>query len=158
MLLKINTPDEYIQSLPSERQEVMTTLRHIIKQNLPSGFEECMSYGMIGYVVPKSLYSAGYHCDTKLPLPFLSLASQKSHIAIYHMAMLEPSLLLEWFQVEFAKVSKKKLDMGKSCIRFKKAEDIPLVLIAELAKQLTPQDWIEIYEQHIKKSKPTKSA
>ena len=131
----------------------MTELRKIILANLAKGFKEGMGYGMLGYVVPHTLYPAGYHCDPKLPLPFLSVASQKNFIAIYHMGIYVEPKLLKWFTDEFAKHSKTKLDMGKSCIRFKKPEHIPFKLIGELASKMTPQQWIDIYESHFKNKK-----
>jgi len=142
---------EYINGLTEDRQVVIKKLQAIIKKNLPKGFEEEMSYGMIGYVVPHKLYPAGYHCDPKLPLPFLSIASQKNFIALYHMGMYAKPELLDWFTSEYPKHCKSKLDMGKSCIRFKKMEDIPYDLISELAKKMTVQDWISIYEKNYKK-------
>lgn len=153
MQSKAATPEEYIDSLPEDRKNAMTELRKIILANLPKGFKEGMGYGMLGYVVPHSLYPAGYHCDPKLPLPFLSVASQKNFIAIYHMGIYADPKLLKWFTDEFAKHSKTKLDMGKSCIRFKKPEQIPFKLVGELASKMTPQDWIDIYESHFKNKK-----
>ena len=147
MQSKATTPDEYIETLPGDRKEAMTKLRKVIKKNLPKGFHEEMSYGMVGYVVPHKLYPAGYHCDPKLPLPFLSIASQKNFIAVYHMGMYADPKLLKWFTDGFAKVSKKKLDMGKSCVRFKKPEDIPFEFIGELVSKMTPADWIDLYEK-----------
>lgn len=125
----------------------MSELRKVILKNLPKGFAETMSYGMVGYVVPHSLYPGGYHCDPKQPLPFLSIASQKNFIAVYHMGIYSDPKLLQWFTKEFAKQSTAKLDMGKSCIRFKKPEQIPFKLIGELAAKMTPQDWISTYEK-----------
>ncbi|WP_299705388.1 DUF1801 domain-containing protein [uncultured Pontibacter sp.] len=145
------TPELYIAELPEERQPIMTALREVILENLPEGFEEVMGYGMMGYAVPHTLYPAGYHCDPKQPLPFMSIASQKNHIVIYHMGMYANEDLLNWFKAEYPKHSKTKLDMGKSCIRFKKPEHVPLALIGELASKLPPQEWIEIYESVIKK-------
>ncbi len=153
MQSKASTPQEYLDSLPEDRKNAMTELRKIILANLPKGFKEGMGYGMLGYVVPHSLYPAGYHCDPKLPLPFLSVASQKNFIAIYHMGIYVEPKLLKWFTDEFAKHSKTKLDMGKSCIRFKKPEHIPFKLIGELASKMTPQQWIDIYESHFKNKK-----
>lgn len=147
MQSKATTPDEYFDSLPADRKEAMTQLRKAIKKNLPTGFKEEMSYGMVGYVVPHKLYPAGYHCDPKLPLPFISIASQKNFIAVYHMGMYADPKLLKWFTDGFAKVSKKKLDMGKSCIRFKKPEDIPFEFIGELVSKMSPADWIGLYEK-----------
>lgn len=146
------TVENYIEQLPEDRKTAMQELRKIFSENLPEGFQECMSYGMIGYVVPHSIYPAGYHCDVKLPLPFMNLASQKSHIAVYHMGIYADSELLSWFQEEYSKQVKGKLDMGKSCIRFKKPELIPYNLFAELARKMSVQDWISIYEKNYKKS------
>ena len=145
------TPELYLAALPEERQQIMTALRDAILENLPVGFVEAMSYGMLGYVVPHTLYPAGYHCDPKQPLPFISLASQKNHIAVYHMGMYANEELLNWFKEEYPKHSKTKLDMGKSCIRFKKPEHVPLALIGELASKMTPQHWVEVYESQIKR-------
>ncbi len=142
---------EYINGLAEDRQVVIKKLQAIIKKNLPKGFEEEMSYGMIGYVVPHKLYPAGYHCDPKLPLPFLSIASQKNFIALYHMGMYAKPELLDWFTSEYPKHCKSKLDMGKSCVRFKKMEDIPYALLEELMKKMTVADWISIYEKNYKK-------
>ncbi len=143
------TVQEYIDSLPAERKPVIVALRKAISRNLPKGFEEQISYGMIGFVVPHTLYPGGYHVTPELPLPFMNVASQKNHIAVYHMAM--SGDLLDWFLDEWRVHSKKKLDMGKSCIRFKKPEDVPVDLIGDLASKMTPQQWIEIYEKTIKK-------
>lgn len=140
------TPKEYIANLPEDRKEVIANLRKTIKKNIPKGFQEVMIYGSLGWVVPHSLYSQGYHCDPATPLPFINVASQKNHIAIYHMGIYSSGSLLEWFQGEWPKHSSKKLDMGKSCIRFKKPEDVTVALIGELAAKMTPQEWIEIYE------------
>lgn len=156
MQSKAQTPDEYVAALPADRQQAIGELRKMIKKNLPKGFKEEMSYGMLGYVVPHSLYPKGYHCDPKLPLPFLNIASQKNFIAVYHMGIYSDPKLLDWFVKEFPKHSKAKLDMGKSCIRFKKPEEIPLKLIGELVSKMSPQDWIETYEKafvHNKKKK-----
>jgi hypothetical protein len=139
-------PQEYVDSLPEERKEPMNQLRKVILDNLPQGFAEEMSYGMIGYVVPHSIYPAGYHCDPKLPLPFINIASQKNFIALYHMGIYLDEKLLHWFISEYQKHSKIKLDMGKSCMRFKKTDQIPFQLIAELVRKMSVKDWIEKYE------------
>jgi hypothetical protein len=152
MQSKATTPEAYLESLPDERRPVVTALREALLNNLPEGFEECMAYGMLGYVVPHSLYPAGYHCDPRQPLPFISLASQKNYISLYHMGLYEGELL-DWFRGEWQKVSKKKLDMGKCCIRFKKPEDVPVELIGRLAAMVTPQEWVAYYESSIKKGK-----
>ena len=147
------TPDEYVASLPEDRKEAISKLRAVIKNNLPEGFEETMSYGMIGYVVPHSLYPDGYHCTPELPLPFLNIASQKNYIAIYHAGIYADKKLHDWFVSEYPKYVSTKLDMGKSCIRFKKVSNIPYKLIGELAQKMTPQQWISIYEQNVKTKK-----
>lgn len=144
------SPLAYLASLPDERRPIITAIREQLVKNLPAGFQEGMGYGMLCYTVPHSLYPAGYHCDPKQPLPFISLASQKNYISLYHMGLYEGELL-DWFRAEWAKVSKKKLDMGKCCIRFKKPEDVPLDLIGELATKVTPQQWMEYYERVTKK-------
>jgi hypothetical protein len=146
MQSKALTPEHYLSELPEERKIPMLKLREVIKNNLPEGFEEVMCYGMLGFVVPHSIYPKGYHCDPKLPLPFISLASQKNFIALYHMGIYADENLLNWFLVEYPKHCKTKLDMGKSCIRFKKMEDIPFELISELAKRVSVTDWIKKYE------------
>ena len=140
------TVSEFISGLPDDRRTVIESMRKAINDNLPKGFEETMSYGGLGWVVPHTLYPPGYHCDPKTPLPFLSLASQKSHIALYHMGLYASPEMLNWFSAEWPKHSAKKLDMGKSCIRFKKAEDIPVGLIGELASKMSPDQWIAAYE------------
>lgn len=146
MQSKATTVEQYIAELPEDRQKAVSELRKVIKKNLPKGFKEGMGYGMMGWSVPHSLYPAGYHCNPQDPLPFMGLASQKNSINLYHMGIYANPKLLKWFQDEHAKASPKKLDMGKSCIRYKKAEDIPYRLIGELASKITPQEWIEMYE------------
>lgn len=143
--------ENYINKLPEDRKEVMQKLREVVNANLPEGFEETMSYNMPGWVVPKSIYPAGYHCKPNPPLPFLSIASQKSHIGFYHMGVYADEKLYKWFVEEYPKHAKRKLDMGKSCIRFKKMDDIPYELLGELVSKMTPQDWIERYEEAFKK-------
>ena len=151
MQYNATSPENYIEQLPPQRKEPMRQLRKTILDNLPEGFEEQMSYGMIGYVVPHSLYPAGYHCDTKLPLPFMNIASQKNFIAFYHMGIYANPDLFNWFVAEYPKHVKTKLDMGKSCIRFKKPEHIPFGLLGELVTKMTPEDWIAIYEKNVKR-------
>lgn len=140
------TPQQYLDSLPEERKEPMNQLRKVILDNLPQGFSEEMSYGMIGYVVPHSIYPAGYHCNPKLPLPFINIASQKNFIALYHMGIYLNQSIYDWFLSEYPKHSKAKLDMGKSCIRFKKTDQIPFQLIAQLVSKMSVKDWVETYE------------
>src|SRR5918993_728906 len=138
--------EEYFDSLPEERQMPMKELRKVIKINLPKGFKEVMSYGMVGYVVPHSIYPDGYHCDPKLPLPFMCLASQKNFISFYHMGVYSDKKILDWFTSEYAKRVKGKLDMGKSCIRFKNPDQIPFELVGELVSKISVDDWIKTYE------------
>jgi uncharacterized protein YdhG (YjbR/CyaY superfamily) len=151
MTYQANTPSEYIQAIPEERCDAFTRLRETIQENIPDGFQEGMSYGMIGYVVPHSIYPPGYHCDPKLPLPFASIASQKNFIALYHMGLYANEELFKWFVTEYPKHSKYKLDMGKSCIRFKKPDAIPFDLIAELMQKMSVDEWVELYETHVKR-------
>ena len=145
------TVEEYIAQLPEDRKAIIEKLRKVMKKNLPKGFKEEMGYGMMGYVVPHSLYPSGYHCNPKLPLPFMGMASQKNNISVYHMGLYADAKLMQWFTEAHAKASPKKLDMGKSCIRYKKAEDIPFELIGELCTKLTPQQWIDLYEKAFRK-------
>lgn len=145
------TVEEYFETLPEERKAAMNELRKQIKKNIPKGFKETLGYGMVGYVVPHTKYPGGYHCDPKLPLPFLGMASQKNFIAVYHMGIYADPKLLKWFTTEYPKYSNKKLDMGKSCIRFKKPDEIPFKLIGELASKMSPDEWIELYEKVLKK-------
>jgi uncharacterized protein YdhG (YjbR/CyaY superfamily) len=147
MQSKATSPEDYLNELPEDRKDAINALRKVIKKHLPKGFKEEMSYGMIGYVVPHKLYPNGYHCDPKLPLPFMSIASQKNFIAVYHMGLYADEILMKWFTDAYAKAVPGKLDMGKSCLRFKKPEQIPLDLIGELAAKMTPQDWITLYEK-----------
>ena len=151
MQYKADSPDDYITRIPEERQAVMKELRATIKKNLPKGFEETMSYGMIGYVVPHKLYPAGYHCDPKLPLPFMSIASQKNFVAVYHMGLYADKELMDWFVEEYPNHVTTKLDMGKSCIRFKRPERIPMELIGELCTKMSVTDWVALYERSIKR-------
>jgi len=145
------TVQEYIEQLPEDRKDAMNKLRTVINENLPHGFDERMNYGMPGWVVPHSTYAPGYHCDPKLPLPFLSIASQKSFIALYHMGVYADDALHDWFVAEFPNHSKYKLDMGKSCIRFKKPDAIPYELIAQLVSKITPENCIDLYEKGLKR-------
>jgi len=150
---KAQTPEEIIRALPEERKEAMEKLRRTIKENLPAGFEEVISYGMVGYVVPHELYPPGYHVDPGLPLPFINIASQKNYIALYHMGIYTFPGVLAWFQEEYPKQVSTKLDMGKSCIRFKKLENIPYALIAELCRKISVQDYIGQYEAGLNKQR-----
>ena len=147
MQSKAITVDQYIAELPEERQKVIVQLRKQIKKNLPKGFKECMGYGMMGYVVPHSLYPAGYHCNPKDPLPFMNIASQKNFVAVYSMGIYSNPKLAKWFIDEYAKAGVGKLDMGKSCIRLKNLSKVPYELFGLLASKLTVAEWIEQYEK-----------
>lgn len=147
----IKTVEEYLASLPADRVDAVMKLRNVLKEHLPEGFIECLNYGMIGYVVPHSIFPAGYHCDPKLPLPFISIASQKNFIALYHMGIYSDPALLDWFVSEYPKHVKSKLDMGKSCIRFKKLNEIPFELIGELARKMPVDQWIDRYQSTLKR-------
>ena len=150
MKIKANSISEYLENIPKERKAVMQELISTIGENLPNGFTEQLGYGMPAWAVPHSTYPDGYHCSPELPLPFINVASQKNFIALYHMGIYANPELLNWFVSEYPKHCKRKLDMGKSCIRFKKIEEIPFELIAELCTKMTPQDWIELYEKKFK--------
>lgn len=151
MKIKATNIEEYISNCPEERQDALKKLRQFILDNIPEGFKEELNYGMPGYVVPHELYPSGYHCDPKLPLPFCNFASQKNFIAFYHMGMYADEKIKNWFVEEYKKIVPTKLDMGKSCVRFKKPEQIPFELIGELMQKITVQDWIDNYEKNIKR-------
>src|ERR1039458_3677873 len=146
MQSKSKTVKEYLTEIPTDRTEAFNKLRKTILTNIPKGFAEQMSYGMIGYVVPLKTFPKGYRCNPTLPLPLANLGSQKNFIALHHMGLYANPELLKWFQAEYPKHSKTKLDMGKGCVRFKKAEQIPFTLIADLMKKITVKDWINIAE------------
>ena len=143
--------DVYLEEISAEKKDSFAKLRENILENIPNGFVEQMSYSMIGYVVPHSIYPGGYHCDPKLPLPFINIASQKNFIALYHMGIYANPELLKWLIKEYSKHSTQKLDMGKSCIRFKKMDQIPFELIAALVQKMSVQEWITCYESVVKK-------
>jgi uncharacterized protein YdhG (YjbR/CyaY superfamily) len=149
----VNTPEEYLKQIPDDRKEVISKLRKVISDNLPEGFEETISYGMIGYVVPHTIYPKGYHCDPKLPLPFISIASQKNFFAFYHMGLYAKKELLDWFIAEYEKRAVSKPDMSKSCLRFKKPEKIPYDLLSELVAKMNCNEWISVYEENLVKKK-----
>ena len=151
MKYEASTPDEYVAQIPEDRKEALQKLREVILKNLPDGFEEGMNYNMIGYYIPHSIYPDGYHCNPELPLPFMNIASQKNSINLYHMGLYAMDDLNSWFINAYKKVSSKKLDMGKSCIRFKNIEAIPFDLIGELAGRISAEEWIAYYESAIRK-------
>lgn len=142
--------DTYLLQVAEERKPIITALRNVVAQHLPHGFEETINYGMLSYVVPHSIYPPGYHCNPSEPLPFLSLASQKNFVSLYHMAIYADPEILKWFQETYHNLKIGRLDMGKSCIRFKKPELIPMDLIAELCAKINPQQWIALYERTYK--------
>ncbi|MFM7722926.1 MAG: DUF1801 domain-containing protein [Bacteroidota bacterium] len=152
-LTPMSTIQDYLDQVDPLKKEAFLQLRSTIQKNIPAGFHEELSYGMIGYVVPHAIYPKGYHCSPHLPLPFVSIAAQKNFIALYHMGIYAQPELLNWFVQEYPKHVSAKLDMGKSCIRFKKIDNIPFQLIAELMKKMSVQDWINCYEfNYVKKS------
>lgn len=151
MITELNSVEEYLNQVDDDRKSDFRKLFETISKNVPAGFQEHICYGMIGWSVPLTTYPDGYHCKPNTPLPFLSLAAQKNFVALYHMGIYAEPDLLNWFVEEFPKHSTKKLDMGKSCIRFKKTADIPYELIAELCQKTSPQEWILLYEKHFKK-------
>lgn len=153
MKYNANSPEEYISLLPEERKAPVKKLRKMILDNLPKGFEETMSYGMIGYVVPHSRYPEGYHCNPELPLPFLNIASQKNFIALYHSGIYADPELQNWFVEQYRNRVPSKLDIGKSCIRFKNLQQIPYDLIGELCAKISPEEWVETYEKAVKHRK-----
>lgn len=153
MQSKASNVEEYVNQLPEDRKIAMNKLREIMLSNIPKGFNEEMSYGMLGYVIPHTIYPDGYHCNKELPLPFITIASQKNFIALYHMGIYSSPDLLKWFTDEYPKHTNLKLDMGKSCIRFKKVDQIPFDLISELVQKMSVAEWIAIYESQLKKSK-----
>ena len=150
MKYEASSPEDYISQLPEERKVPMTKLHHLILNNMPEGLESGMGYGMPAYFVPKSIYPPGYHCKPFPPLPFINIASQKNFIALYHSGLYAKKELHDWFVAEYPKHAKYKLDMGKSCVRFKKMDDIPYSLIEELLGKMTVEEWISIYESNIK--------
>lgn len=156
MTNKVSSPEEYLNNLPTDRKQVIADIRKVIVENLPTGFKEIIGYNMLCYVVPHELYPKGYHCNPKLPLNFISLASQKNYISLHHMGLYEGALLT-WFKNEWPKHSDKKLDMGVCCIRFKKPEDVPFDLIAELCKKMTVSDWVNYYESALQKNEERKA-
>jgi hypothetical protein len=151
MQSKATSPEDYINQLPEDRKEPVSKLNALILKHMPKGLEAGMAYGMLAYYVPKSVYPEGYHCKPFPPLPFINLASQKNFIALYHSGMYAKKDLYDWFVGEYPKYCKSKLDMGKSCVRFKKMDDIPFDLIEQLLSKMSVEEWIGIYEATIKK-------
>ena len=142
--------DNYCSQIPEIRKEPFNRLRNVILENIPEGFQETISYGMPSYVVPLSVYSAGYHCKPEEPLPFLSIASQKHFIGYYNMGLCAMPQLADWFKTAWKELGIGRLDMGKSCVRLKKIDAIPYDLLGELSSKVSINEWIEVYEQSIK--------
>ena len=144
--------NDYLASLPEDRKVIITKLVKLVRKNMPKGFEEGMSGGMISYHVPHSLYPAGYHCKPSTPLPFFWIAASKN-VTLYHMGIYASKELEKWFVSAYAKATDVKLDMGKSCVRFKKPEHLPIELIGELVQKMTAEEWIALYEKNYVKRK-----
>jgi uncharacterized protein YdhG (YjbR/CyaY superfamily) len=145
------TVSEYIDNISEDRRDVFLQVLESIRRGIPADYEECISYGMIGFVVPQSFYPKGYHCDPNLPLPFISIANQKNSINLYHMGIYADPNLLQWFVTEYKHLTKYKLDMGKSCIRFNPKKEIPYSLIQDLCSKISVKNWIELYESAFRK-------
>ena len=159
MISTATTPEEYISKVPKEKRIAFKRLRETIKSNLPKGFKEQMSYGMIGYVVPLKLYPKGYLDKTNIPLPFINIAAQKHFVAIYHMGLYADNQLEKWFKKRYEVKVGKKPDMGRSCLRFRNLESIPFDLIEELVGKISVQEWIDQYEStRVKKRSTGKKA
>jgi len=150
MQSKAKTVAEYLKSLPADRRKAIEAVRKVILNNLPKGYVECMQYGMIGYAVPLSLYPAGYHCNPEQPLGYAGLASQKNYMSLYLCTVYGHKETEAWFRAEF-KAAGKKLDMGKSCVRFKKLEDLPLDVIGKVIARTPVKNYIEFYEKALKR-------
>lgn len=158
MRYEASSVDDYVQQLPDNQQAAVKKLRQVINKNIPKGFEEQLSYGMIGWVIPHSLYPPGYHCNPSLPLPFLAVGAQKHFVALYHMGIYADEKLMKWFTDAWAKATDAKLDMGKSCIRFKKPEDIPFDLVGALSTKMSTEDVINLYENTFKQKRKKPAA
>ena len=151
--LSFSSAEAYLEAVEPSKQAAVKALFECIQQHIPQTFETGIQYNMIAWFVPFSIYPQGYHCKPEIPLPFANLAAQKNHIAIYHMGLYGDTALMDWFIAEHAKRSPKKLDIGKSCIRYKTLDDIPLDLIAELFEKITPEQWVNTYTKLHLKSK-----
>ncbi|NJM94733.1 MAG: DUF1801 domain-containing protein [Cytophagales bacterium] len=151
MTLPAHSPMEYLEQVPLPQREALRQLRQVIIDHLDQEMEETMANGMIAYVVPHRVYPAGYHVSPKSPLPFISLAAQKNYLALYHFGLYTNPELLEWWVNSYAAEVKHRLDMGKSCIRFKQLEEIPYALVGELVSKMTTRQWIALYEKSLKR-------
>lgn len=141
---------EFLSNLSEDRRVVLEQMISVIREHIPEGFEEAMQYGMPSWVVPHSLYPPGYHTKPETPLPFLSIGSKKNYVTLHHMGIYADDDLLAWFENAYPRHVKTKLNMGKSCIRFKKMTDVPYELIGELCGKVTVEDWIQLYENRVK--------
>ena len=153
MQSKARTVEQYLAELSDDRRALLQVVREIILENLPEGYEEGMQYGMIGYFVPHSIYPAGYHCDPKQPLPFVSLAAQKQYCSLYMMCLYSTAEDQEWFQRAW-KATGKNLDMGKSCLRFRKLDDLALDVIGEAIRRVPVDILIKNYEAALAAPRP----
>ena len=145
MTSQAKTVEEYLQALPGDRRAAISTVRETILANLPKGYEVRMNYGMIGYVVPHSIYPAGYHCNPAQPLTYASLGSQKNHIALYLMCVYGHAETAAWFRKAW-EATGKKLDMGKACVRFKRLEDVPLEVVGQVIARTPVKQYIATIE------------
>lgn len=141
---------EFLATIPADRTESFNRLHDVIVENLPAGFEAAISYGKLGYVVPHSIYPAGYHCKPSEPLPFAGIALQKKSINLYHMGFYTDPELVAWFLSEYSKHSTQKPDMGKGCVRFRRSDEIPCDLVGELMRKISVKEWVDIYETKLK--------
>jgi hypothetical protein len=149
--------DAYLAALPDDRREALDALRAVINRNLPKGYEEGMQYGMPAWFVPHSVYPAGYHCDPSQPLPFVSIASQKSHIGLYLFCLYMNPELMSWFEAEWRKTGS-RWDAGKSCVRAKKLADIPIELVGKVVKKVPVKTFVASYEAALPASAKRKSS
>jgi hypothetical protein len=145
MQSKAATVAQYLKALPADRREAIEAVRGVILKNLPKGYAEGIQYGMIGYFVPHDVYPPGYHCDPKQPLPFVSLASQKNHMAVYLYCLYSDPDMLDWFREAWAATGR-KLDMGKSCVRFKKLDQVALDVVADAIRAIPVKDFVAHYD------------
>lgn len=151
MKIEASSVSEYIEAIDAERRDAYSKLYQVVADNIPDGFTSCMQYNFPSYVVSLEEYPPGYHCTPNTPLPFVSVGAQKNFLALYHMGVYASPDLMKWFVEEYPKHSKYKLDMGKSCIRFKRINDIPYKLIGEFMQKMSVDQWISIYENAYKK-------
>jgi hypothetical protein len=149
------TVAEYLESLPEERRAVINAVRKVILEHLPEGYAECLQYGMIGYVVPHSIYPAGYHCDPRQPLPIAGLGAKKNYFALHLMAVYGDANTDQWFRKAYLATGK-KLDMGKACVRFKKIDDLPLDVIAQLFARVPVKAYVDRVEKFLQSRAPAR--